>query len=381
MIFRLFLFIVILFTLGSSRGTRVSADVNGVSLLVAEYDPAAGINGIQHLYAYHFKDGSFTAKDKIISVASKKDEKTGNYVRFDLGQNKVYRDRYVITGIGNVIDIKEKKVLSDQRNQFVKASGDSIVFYTNDIFKGKYYSVLDLRTGSLNQVTNLLFAPIAGKDIEVDYESKVFKIWLYPPNGQKITLVNDAGYGEDASAMKVKHVIVPVYWLDNSNFIYAHYNQQKNFCTLNKVNADNKTVEKIGEIDGVISVPYNSYFYKDAQNDLVYICGKGNFLVDVKRKKLTLLPFENLGNGFSASVEEKPGIGRMFRFNDLDIGKHFCDQRKSRSIKDYIAVHFDIVMNGERYPQGVTVWNAVHKKWKELDAMDVAAIVGWVEER
>ncbi len=349
------------------------------TLLVAEYDMKVSQNFLQHLYAFQFMDGKFVSKEKIVSVPYKKEGVTGNYIRFDIGQSQIYKNRYVITGMGNVIDIVQKKVLLDKKDKFVKGKGDSLIFYTNDIFKGRYYSLLNLKTGEYSEIRDLLFKAIDGQEIEVDQSSRQFKIWLYPVGKDKVLLVNDAGYGEDAAARKEKGVQVPVYWLDNNTFIYPNYSQQKYLCTINKVDVVTKTQESIGSIGDIPSVPFNSYFYKDSQGTLVYVCGKGNFAIDLKKKKLAQVQIEELGNGFTADLTEIPGKGRSFNFQGSPIGNHFCDHRRSRTGTEMLAVPFDLVINGERYPQGVTIWDNATKKWKEIDVMDVAAVVGFVE--
>ncbi|MCC7301095.1 MAG: hypothetical protein IT233_00485 [Bacteroidia bacterium] len=350
-----------------------------VSLLVAENDLKAGQNFLQHLVAYHFVDGKYQSKEKIISVPGKKEGVTGNYIRFDLGQNKIYRNRYVITGIGNVIDIRDKKVLLDRKDQFLFGRGDSLIFYTNDIFKGRYYSYLDLKTGQYYEIHDLLFKALEGQDIEVDQSSRQFKIWLYPVGKDKQLLVNDAGYGEDASARKEKSVRVPFVWLNDQQFLYPHYNQTRNICTIYKVDIPTRKQEVIGIIEQVPSTPFNSYFYKDASGNWVYVCGKGNFTVEVKKKKLSQIFSEDLGNGFTADLTEVPVSGRAFQYQGAVIGKQFCDHRRARTCPKLLAVPYELIVNGERYPQGVTVWDADTRTWKEIDVFDVAAVVGFVE--
>ena len=45
-----------------------------------------------------------------------------------------------------------------------------------------------------------------------------------------------------------------------------------------------------------------------------------------------------------------------------------------------IAIDNKIKMGEEIYPQGVVVWNNETKKWKSIEAAEVAAILGWVIE-
>ena len=86
-----------------------------VSLLVAEYDDNAASNHMQNLINFVFVDGAMVSKETVISLPTQKAGVKGNYVRFDLGKNRIYRNRYVVTGIGNVIDIKSKKLLVKYR--------------------------------------------------------------------------------------------------------------------------------------------------------------------------------------------------------------------------------------------------------------------------
>ena len=61
----------------------------------------------QKIFSYHFLNGAYVGKDELISLQGKKDGK--DYVRTDLKVNTVYKQRYLIAGIGNIIDLVEKK--------------------------------------------------------------------------------------------------------------------------------------------------------------------------------------------------------------------------------------------------------------------------------
>ena len=95
-----------------------------MSLLIAEFDANASSNKLQHLVKYIFAEGNFVTKEKILSVPMQQEGVKGSFVRFDLGENKIYRNRYVVTGIGNIIDIKNKKLLLTEKHQFVQFKGD-----------------------------------------------------------------------------------------------------------------------------------------------------------------------------------------------------------------------------------------------------------------
>jgi hypothetical protein len=351
-----------------------------VSLLIAEYDDNAAANNMQHLVNYHFLDGAMVSKETVISLPTKKAGVTGNYVRFDLGKNRIYRNRYVVTGIGNVIDIKTKKLLVFERGEFVAFRGDSIVFRTNDIFKGKYFSVLDLRTEKFAKVENPNFNPIPRPDIEVDETTKPFSISAYYVTGKQDILVKDAGFGEAQPLLgdDVKRKF-PIFWLDNNTFLYANFPKNQQSAVIYKVNI-NKTIEKLGEITEIPATAESAFFELLSDGGVVYSCGKGRFLVDLKKKAVTKLLYQPIGNSFFVESDENPKYGRTVMY-EIDVaGKKWCRLDNAKTISGYGAFQIEIVMGEDRYPQGVGIWNITTKKWTTLDITNLSDIVGWVEE-
>ena len=81
------------------------------SLIVVHYDIDGKTELRQFIYRYNFVNNAYTGREKIMSVDGRKNNK--DYVRCDKGENTLYKNRYLITGIGNVIDLQEKKVLHD----------------------------------------------------------------------------------------------------------------------------------------------------------------------------------------------------------------------------------------------------------------------------
>ena len=230
-----------------------------VSLLVAEYDENTSSNNLQYVYKYVFVDGAFISKEQIVAVPLQKEGTKGNYVRFDIGKNKIYRNRYIVTGIGNIIDIQEKKTY-DHQAPFALFSGDSVVYYTNDILKGKYYSIFNLKTKKYQTVQGTKYNPLEIHDIDVDVLKKPFVISYYDVSGKPTVLVSDAGYGEanPASAEKAKQ-ISPLLWLDKNNFLYANFSKNHKSLTIYKVGID-KRVEKVAFIDSIPESKANTFF-------------------------------------------------------------------------------------------------------------------------
>jgi hypothetical protein len=352
------------------------------SLLIAEYDENGAENKIQHLVKYSFKNGELIERVPIVSVKIIDEKTQKNYVRFDVGTNHIYRNRYIITGIGNIIDIKNKKILHDLQEPFVACMGDSVLFYTNDIFKGKYYSIYNLKTEKYFKVENPNFKPFGNSEVEFDVFTQPFTISKYDISGRKTVLVSDAGYGEAnlKDPTKAKQ-IPPIYWLDKNKtaFVYANYSKTHKSATLYKVGLDGKP-EKIGVIDSIPMVAANSFFKAGVDGNIIYSCGKGRYLVDVQNKKLEKITFENAGYGFTIESKENQEYGRIIKYNNTEIVKKWCRFDNAQTTTDYIAIENEMHVNGERFPQGVAVWYNPTAKWKKLKLFELASIVGWITE-
>lgn len=348
------------------------------SLIAVEYDGSAASTQMQHITKYIFENGVMQKKETLLSVPARKNNK--DYVRFDLGNATIYKNRYIVTSTGAVVDIQTKNVLSTDYAEFVKQSNDSIIFYTNDIFKGKYYAVLNTQKGTYQKIENPNYNPRPRPDVEVDETIKPFTITAYYINGKKDLLVKDAGYGEAQPLLgdDVKRKF-PIFWLNNSFFLYANFSKNQQTATIYKVGI-NKSVEKIAEISEIPATAENTSFTFDANGNIIYTCGKGKFLIDFNKKKADKITTENAGNNFLIDAEDNPKYGRIVKYDNTEIGKKWCRTDNAKTTKNFIALQNDIVIGNERYTQGVIIWNSITKKWVMIDAPSLVNIVGLIEE-
>ncbi|MCD6069134.1 MAG: hypothetical protein K0S33_3960 [Bacteroidetes bacterium] len=345
------------------------------SVIVVQYQTENPKAVMQDIYKYTFENGEFKGKEKILSVTGRENNKDLN--RFDSEGGFIFKNRWLVSGIGNIVDLQTKKVITSERATFIRTSGDSIIFYTNDAFKGKFYSVFDAKTGKYEQVKSVKFKAIIGQDIGLDYDTPNRRIWLYPMGKEKVLLVADAGFGEEVINSKSTSTI-PVMWVDADDFIYPYYNISKNEATIFKVNV-NKTITKIGVIKDIPKGHQNSYFAKDGDDNIEYICGKGKFYIDVAANKISEVAFEHEGNGFDVECKTQ-AYGHLIKFNKQDIGKYQCDMKNVRTCAYAIALDNKMKIGDEVYPQGIAIWNSESKKWKSIEAEEVAAVLGWVVE-
>lgn len=349
-------------------------------LILAEYDPAAATNHIVHIVRIPFTDGIPGARENVMDVTTQQSGDKSPRVRFDLGRNQIYRNRYIITAYGQVVDLVDKKVLVDTHDQFVKTSGDSIVFYTNDIIRGQYYSVLDLKSGKFAQVASVTYNPLPGNDVEPDCSQRNFKIWYYPSSAPKVEVVKDAGYGEDITLIPNGKPRLPMQWIDNVNFVYPYYNSTHDVATIYKVNYITHEQKKIGIIDLLPENRHYSEFLSDPEGNLVYNCARGYFRIDLKKNVVEEMTFFRLGAGFEIAMEETSGKGNEIKHDGQSIGHYFCTPKLAVATDGAVAFQYEVEMGGERFQMGATYWSTETSKWKTTGDDNLCSVVGWTNE-
>lgn len=330
----------------------------------------------QKIYAYHFLNGHFTGRTELLTVAGKQNGR--DYIRTDLGNCTVYKDRYMITGIGNIIDLVDKKVLFDGRAQLVRCSNDSAIFYTNDFQKGKFYSVYNFKTNTYGEVKQLTFKAKVGQDVEFDKTTVPFKLNLYPPNKPKIELVKDAGYGQKTSDGKTPDP--PMWWIDNSTFVYANYNKENTEVSFYKVNADTKASTLLGKLP---FKPGPNAPIVNKEDKFVTTINYGDRLISVNTKtdKVEELNFTYPVNGFSADVKAGPkGRRILFMNNSKELGTYHFQLKNFKTNEKTVAIVKELIMGPDSYQQGMAVWNFDQSKFEKVDADEVLTLVGWINE-
>lgn len=348
------------------------------SLYVSLFDAGNVKQLKQDIWKYTFENGLKISEENIMSVFGKKDGALSDLVRTDIGESKIFANRYLVTGTGNIIDLQKKAVLTDQKSTFLRQSNDSLIFYTNDAFRGKFYSVLKMNDGVYEEVKSALFRAMPGQDVGVDYDLQNRRIWYYPPKGDKKLLVQDAGFGEEVLKTK-STAVIPVYWTDNWNFLFPYYGITKDKATIISVNVKTGEQIKVGDIPDMPKSEEASYFSRDPDNNLLYVCPKGNLLIDVKGKSVKLQEYYHCGNKFDVQVSGGAN-GRIIKHKGNEIGKHHCELKSVRDCRSAIALEKKMKVGSEVYSQGIGVWNVHSKKWSTIMADNIAAVLGWVEE-
>lgn len=333
-----------------------------------------GKNFTQKLFAYHFVNGSYTGREELLSFDGKADGK--DYVRTDQGVNQLYKQRYVITGIGNIIDLQTRKVVFDGRARLVRLGNDSAIYYTNDAFKGKFYSYFDFKNNQYKEITKLTFKALLGRDVEYDKTSKPFKLIYYPKGKPKVMLTEDAGYGQ-TGLPDTKYVPdPPKYWLNDSVFIYAKFNAACTQVTFEKIAIEKATVESIGTV-AIGTAVREGYFERVDKNVLMFNVAGQQIQISLNTNKIVPSKQSIAVNGFSY-VFVGDAKGKSIFYNGSEIGKISFDTETFRAGNNVVACLKMMMVGTDMYQQGLQVWSATTKTWARIEGEEVTAVIGWV---
>lgn len=353
------------------------------SLIVAEYKKdSTRVGSYTHLVKYNFIQGKFTSKDTILGAPVTRENIPGSYVRFDLGKNFIYNNRFVISGIGNVIDLKTKSLVIEDSDEFVASYGDSLVFRSNNKYKGSGFLILNLKTKSYGFVQDKNYRNIKGllspdlkHGIKVDQSTIPYRILLCTSQNSCQTIVSDCGSGTRLLPYSSFIPNVATLWLDNFNFVYAKYSSTVEIW---KVNIETKSNDLLGVVDSVPQAISNAYFFTDLNKNLLFTCAQGTFWVDHNHKTLLAVSERNHGNQFTSDLKGDEN-GVIIRHNNEIIGKLWCNCFDAVTSTDYYAVEYGDPGSNLGYPKGFKVWSSESKKWQTVDVPWLCAIIGWTE--
>ena len=347
----------------------------GESLIVVHYDQGNKANLGQLIYRYNFVNNVYAGREELLSVTGRKEGK--DYVRCDVGNNTLYKDRYLISGIGNIIDLQDRKVLYAGSAKLVRCSNDSIIFYTNDIFKGKYYSFFDLKTNVYSEIKSLTYKPIIGQDVEFDRTKSPYKLLYYPQNKPKVVLLDDAGHGGVSS--KDKKADIPIYWVDNNTFIFPNIKITDLEGSIVKYNIANKTSKVIGTFNSTANVPATYQLVNSVDCYIEFYFKNRLYCINPAKETMLLSNYKEIDKNFSVEVEPK-AKGRAIYYKGKEIGRDHFDLKNFKASANYVALVKEIIMGDESYQQGMSIYNVVNSKWESVDGEEVASLVGWIKK-
>ena len=143
-----------------------------VALIAVECVAVKGLCEQQNLIRFRFRNGVLVSQDVILKSKS---------VRFDLGNNQIYRNRYVINRWADIVDIQNKKVLHEGDGETVATEGDRIIqrinkSHTEGYF---YYDLKTKRYGRLPKLTKWELPGLLSPDQTKSLMGHNDSIWLH----------------------------------------------------------------------------------------------------------------------------------------------------------------------------------------------------------
>ncbi|MBX3239090.1 MAG: hypothetical protein KIT80_09940 [Chitinophagaceae bacterium] len=308
-----------------------------------------------------------------------------------MGKNFIYKNRYIISGTGNVIDAERGELVIQESDNFVEASGDTLIFHRNNIFTGTGFLYLNLKNNEYKFVDNkkrhydLNFCPDKKQSLYVDRSQLPYKIVLKREKVKEKIIVADAGNGPNLRGGS-QFPSIRTYWLDNTSFLYSvHktvYPIKEDIYSevlLRKFNTSTNEDIVFTKIDSIGIGVLNDKFYTDGIQNIIYRTSSGKeYIIDTTAN--TIMPYlaYQFGFGFSTDNEFSNDYGRIIRYEGSEIGRFWCSVESVS--KNGIAIEYGDIGSNLGYPKGFKVWTIKSKTWITVDVPWLCAIIGWIEK-
>jgi hypothetical protein len=295
-------------------------------------------------------------------------------VRYDLGENHIYRNKYVITNWGDIVDVPNKKLLHDGEGKYVAAEGDRIIHEVNNIKTTGhfYYDLKTSRYGRIHRPTKWALPGLLSPDQTRSVEGGSDDIWLHSLTEKKSLL--GSGFNIQ-TALEVSFTArPPVFWLDDNRIL-----SQRN-------NGEVVVVQLDGTVSPIVRIPiewtnyYEPYFLRDLDGRIIYGCAGKSFVINVEEKSFTPHEWSTLGFGFDAETRNNPSYGHAVRFQRKEIGKLWAKVWRAPTTDGYVAFLYGEVGSNLGYPKGVKVWSSANGEWTTIDGKWFTQIIGWIRE-
>lgn len=338
------------------------------ALLAVECEAVDGACAIQHLVRFRFENGALVSKDTVL---------TSNTVRFDLGENRIYRNRYILTEWGDVVDIQQKKVLHEGRGTFVAADGDRIINRLNRVDAEGLF-VYDLATQKYARLRAPgkwalpgLLSPDQTKSVEAP-QWRGSEIWLHRLDGKKRLLGDKFDVELDERCCSFPRP--PFLWLDDDRILTQRHNGE---IVVVRLDGTIEPVVKIPITESSMSLPE---FFRDRNGRIVYECSSRSFAIDVENKSYAPYEWLSLGFDFEAQRKIDESYGYVIRHRGEEIGRWWVSTWEAPTADGWLAMEYGDTGSNLGYPKGIKVWSRASGQWTTIDLQWVTALIGWVEE-
>ena len=367
-------------------------DVLRASLIVANIDDS-GSEGdrIQHLIKYDFENGELVLTETIVS-------NPGGQLRFNCEESRVYRNRYVITDFGDIVDITTRQFIhrggsGSGYTRLLGLEGDYVYIHQPQTDAYYFFNLANLETGEMEDPGSWSLPGLLSPDGSMSVTSSDWnegQIWLHYLNGE--TELLGEGFYVEYSPLSSSLAGVPLLWLDNERVL-----TQKSNGVIIIVTVDGSLVPVVNiDLSDFDSAPSGSKgalrasLYRDFNSDIIYnICligpeGKfsdNRFVIDVETKSYSIYydpEWIALGHEFEYSTKEDHTVLR-YKGNNIGQEQYFI-ARHVRSTEGHLAT---ISRETPEYPTSIKAWSSANGKWTTMDFefpiwITYSSIIGWL---
>lgn len=320
----------------------------------------------QEIIRYDFKNGELTAKETILSMPIEE-------ARFDLGENIIYQNRYIISGFGDIFDIRTRQVLGDGRGFLVDIVENNVIVEENKIDLEGFFA-FNLETKKYRKLPP---SNVFESDGKLSPNKKRFASWSFQNGFQfdevehwksiRKTKIN--GYFIASCSMRCSSSMkVPFVWIDNDRIL-----TQKSNGEIISINVSGK-IEKITNIKIDETPDSLPFIERDEFGNFSYYCNGTTYSIDLVNKTYTK-DKAILGNNFE-SIHEEVFWAEYF-YQGKSIGRVWSGD--SSTYKGFLAMQYAKEGKNLGYPDGIKVWNDLKNDWITIEINWGVKIIGWIE--
>ncbi len=343
-----------------------------VSLIIKNCEETESICDTQHLVKYNFLDGNFVGKESILTV------KTLD-LRFDLGENRIYQNRYIITNWGDIIDLKSNSILHKSEGELIEINGDDVIIKVDRVDKEGIFK-FNLKTRKYTKLNSPNIYEVEGA-VSPDKAKFAYYIFLQGLvieqfENKKKTKVKGS-FGVELDEVANEFGKLPIFWIDNDRFLTQ------------RSNGDIVIVNTQGKLTPLLRIPVKNspyispVFYRNVRGQIIYDIGQ-EYLIDLDRKNYKLLELEDFGEFIVKTGLSEPTYPsnhqNEYYYLDKQIGSYWTSDININ--KNFIAVAYSCDGKPESLgsPKGISVWNNLKNDWISFEIKWSPEIMGWIEE-
>lgn len=385
-----FFFLIILATFLSCK--QINHDLQRLSLIVASIDDSnSGGERTQDLIRFDFENGELISSETIVT-------NPGSQTRFNQEESMVYRNRYVITDFGDIVDITAHDFIhrggsGSEYTRLLGVEGDFVIIHQPQTDAYSYFDLGNMEYGELENPGKWSLPGLLSPDESMSVSSSDMnegQIWLHSLTGET-ELLGEGFYVEYSPLSSLLHG-VPLLWLDKQRILTQMANGVIVFVSVDGsvtpvVNIDLSEFDfaPIGS-KGALT----TYLLKDFYGNIIYhitMIGpdgrfrSNRFVIDVENESYSIYNPEWIGLGHEFEYSQKEDYA-VLRYKNNDIGREqYFVPRLVRTTGGHLAT---ISRETPEYPTSIKVWSGVSGKWTTMDFeypiwILYSAVIGWIE--